>query len=188
MYVFIDMDGVLTAFAESAIKLITSVDPAAVLRGWPKGEYHMPTVLGISNDEFWGRIEAAGEEFWASMAPYPWAMQLYDDMLAFGKRIILTSPSRDPHCVAGKLRWMQGFFPAGKRFGNYIFTTSERKCLLAGPGRILLDDNPQNIKQWTEAGGHAVLVPQPWNAAEAVSPDEMLGYLVSQVAGKVGSA
>lgn len=181
MKVFIDMDGVLTAFIESAIELVTSVNADVVMRGWPEGEYDLPAVLGMTPTEFWNRIGEAGEDFWASLKPYPWAMELYNAMADVGERIILTSPSRDPRCASGKMLWLQQFFRSGKLFRDYIFATSERKYLLAGPKRILLDDSMKNVQQWMRVGGRAVLVPQPWNDAKPVAPDKMVEYLRERV-------
>jgi hypothetical protein len=37
------------------------------------------------------------------------------------------------------------------------------KHLLAGPGRLLIDDHPGNCHDWNESGGVSILFPRPWN-------------------------
>ena len=47
-------------------------------------------------------------------------------------------------------------------FRRYALTP--QKHLLAGPNRILIDDNDRNIEAFRAAGGIGILFPQPWNA------------------------
>ena len=66
-------------------------------------------------------------------------------------------------------------------FRDYLFAPSHQKQLLAGKNRILIDDSQRNVEQWKQAGGRAVLVPQPWNWADPVPQDAMADYLMGLV-------
>jgi len=69
-----------------------------------------------------------------------------------------------PYCIPGKRGWMKKYYRQLAR--NMIFTGA--KTLLAGTGRLLIDDNDENVKTVREAGESAVLVPRLWNSRLAM--------------------
>lgn len=178
---FIDMDGVLADFVESAVELVTGLQREIVMRGWPKGVHDMHVALKMGKDDFWHKIGEGGVHFWHRLRPYVWSMPMYKMLSELGSCIILSSPTRDPACAAGKMGWIQAHFAASasQTFREYVLAPAKQKQLLVGKHRILIDDNERNVRQWEAAGGRAVLVPQPWNHGEPVKQDDMALYLAS---------
>ena len=159
---FVDMDGVLCDFVGSACKLFGQPELAD---NWPLGQYDMGTALGCSTTDFWNRIKD-NPDFWAEMTPYPWYQELLDMIRASGFEVFIsTSPSFDPNSAKGKVAWLQKHY--GKRFRNY-FIGSE-KFVLAGPGRILIDDSGLQVDSFQAAGGRGCLFPRPWNSNHGLS-------------------
>lgn len=160
--IFLDMDGVVADFVGAACKVhgkeVEGVDCWNFFEKW-----------GISEDEFWEPVNAGGRDFWANLEPFPWFDELVSAVKAADKDFfVLTKPSRQASCLAGKLDWIHRHF--GSRFRNYIFAPD--KSPLAAPGRLLIDDSDDNVKGFREAGGVAYLFPQPWNASRQSASDD----------------
>jgi 5'(3')-deoxyribonucleotidase len=156
--VLIDMDGVLADFARHAL---AKFDRSDVYDSWPSGKYEIHEIIDMPQDEFWAELDKEGPEFWSSMPALPWALQLCEvvrDMV--GTFYIATSPSRAPASSMGKVHWLQNFFDP--RFRRYML--GSHKHLMAKPGVVLIDDSDEKCTNFIEAGGDAILFPQPWNS------------------------
>lgn len=145
--VFLDMDGVLTDFTGACEKL----------------SEHMMVWYAADRERFWKHITAAGTDFWSDM---PWmtggrelhsflkSSELHPTILS-----ALPSPERKIAMVnarKGKKEWLK------KEMGtlyanNAILCFRPEKALQSGVSRILIDDNQDNIREWEEAGGTAIL-------------------------------
>jgi hypothetical protein len=167
--IFLDMDGVLCDF----------IGPAAALHGrdaraldWAAGKgldlaAQTSKVFGLGLDAFWWPIHAAGEKFWAELELTPWASGragLVASALRLDDCVVLSRPSSCPTSAAGKALWLRRHFDGRFAVPSGAILCA-RKELLAGPGRVLIDDDDRNVAAWRAAGGAAVLLPQPWNAA-----------------------
>ena len=179
--IYLDLDGVMVDFVGASVQLLCPVGWEHIMKTWPKGEFDVWTVLGVSVDKFWAEIDREGMEFWRSLKPYPWAMELYNRLNELGKVVILTSPARSANSALGKILWMQDFFMEGMSFRDYMLVPSDLKYQLAAPGRILVDDAERNVRAFDQMGGQAVMVPQPWNYAEEPAAGEMAEYLAVNV-------
>lgn len=142
---------------------------AAMLASWEPGVFDCWPVLGLSSDkEMWDRLNAQPGCF-ANMRSYPWADELLRLVARTGEWMIASAPSRTASSASEKVTWMQRYF--GPDFRRYVLTV--HKELLAGPGRLLIDDSPSNCRKFTEAGGEAILFPRHWNAAHRHHGDPM---------------
>ena len=167
--IFVDMDGVLCDFVGEAMRLHGATYDEAT---WPRLEWAVEKVLDVTADQLWARIER--EEvlggFWCQLQPYPWLVSLLDLVGAFDFQFrIATSPSRSSRCPGQKAAWLYehlGIGPDRYHMGS-------AKHFLAGPGRILIDDNDTNCAKWREHGGTAFLFPQPWNSAHDQMGDRL---------------
>lgn len=157
--IFLDMDGTLVDFVGGVIELFGR-NEHEVLRDWPAGVYSIHEALGLDEDAMWRRIYALGPDFWAELKPYPWTRELHHFCSRRASVTILTKPSRDGSSAHGKISWLRRFF--GDKFRDYVVTP--RKPLLANGQRILVDDSDEECGKFRSAGGHSVLLPQPWNA------------------------
>lgn len=156
----IDVDGVLADFVGGVFRLF------GVEREFPD-QYSLPKHLGISDDEFWNRINLASPEFWENLDPYPWAHELYDHCSRIGSVILLTSPNRCPQCLAGKYAWMQKHF--GEKFSRFLIGPAKEMC--ARPDTVLIDDSESNCASFINHNGWAICFPQPWNRSEGDRSD-----------------
>lgn len=159
MLVFVDLDGVLADFVGGVCRKFGKPDPYT--RPEAQGEWGIEKLLGIEPAAFW---EPLGEEFWANLSPtHDWHSILSAAVAAAGDPAnvaLLTSPCETPGCLEGKKAWIANWLPEYRR--STIFCS--RKDLIAGPGKVLIDDSDANVRAWEGAGGTAVLVPRHWNA------------------------
>jgi hypothetical protein len=73
--------------------------------------------------------------------------------------MVVTDSSANMPGILGKNSWIRIMFGPDIK----VSYTSE-KHLLAGPGRLLIDDSPRNCERFAMFGGAALLFPRPWNA------------------------
>lgn len=166
-HIFLDMDGVLADFFHPALVRHGQPELAA---SWPRGVRDMAETLGLTWEAFWAPLVAEGPSFWADLPPLPWLEGLLaavDDLAPWS---VLTRPHAEPACVAGKLAWMNRHLAprtGSRHFEHFVLTRHKR--LLAGPGRVLVDDSEGMVASFREVGGEAVLFPQAWNAGHDVA-------------------
>jgi len=147
MKFFLDMDGVLTDFTGACEKL---------------GE-HMMLWYNSDKERFWKRITSAGPEFWSEMPWIAGGRDLHRFLIdsGFCPTILSALPNPDrkkasANARTGKIRWLRK--ELGPQYANNaILCFRPEKALQSGASRILIDDNPENIFEWEEAGGTGIL-------------------------------
>lgn len=184
--IFLDLDDVLNCFTMSALRHVgcpvgifdySRFDPAW---GWDivaaANKLHPSRVFTEAG--FWGAIR---REFWASVPPSRELSLVFQcaDYVGAENVCILSSPTLDPDCLAGKLEWIQRFLP--KRYQRQ-YLIGPRKHFCARPDALLIDDRDQNVKDFIACGGQAILMPRPWNSLNAVSNP---GVYVAKVLGRL---
>ena len=122
-----------------------------------------------------GRVnyESLDEEWWASMPAYPEAAKAVAEARTLAPTVrFLTGPVPSPSCYSGKAKWLLNFEPELKgRFNtlaNLIICPAADKALLAGPKRILVDDNADNVAAWNAAGGYGIHHNGDWGRTMAI--------------------
>ncbi len=98
-------------------------------------------------------------EWWASIPPCAGAKEFYDDLRAIGRVRFLTGVKKGSGCRIGKEDWLKTFVPE-RGWGislDMIPLASKDKWLVAAPGRILIDDREENIRDWIAYGGIGIL-------------------------------
>ena len=130
--IFVDMDGVLTDFDGHA-----RANGKFNEKGQPK----------------WDELDY---KWWVTMPAYPGMKGFYNELKGLGDVAILTAPAASHECVGAKAEWVV------KQWGKWslkdlFIAPAARKCQLARPNRILIDDREKNVKEWTEAGGIGIL-------------------------------
>lgn len=175
-HILIDMDGVLADFVGGVLTLFGWPEShQAKYDAWPKGEYDLAKVLGVSNSELWRVVQIEGTSFWKNLKACPEAEQLMVEI--YKSRIpftVVTSPSRDPLCAAGKVYWLQNFFD--KSFRSYFI--GSQKWLLAKEGVLLIDDYDVNCEAFSMHGGKAFTWPRPWNKYHAADRWKTLEFVL----------
>ena len=163
-HIFLDMGGVIVDFVSCALQVHSA---ESAIDRWPPGVWNIHEVLGISKDEFWAKMDAASATLWRDLDPYPWFEELVSMLREFASVTILSSPSRNPESASGKLHWLYRHLGKGRPFREFLL--SQRKYLLAAPGRVLIDDSDAHTREFREHGGQAIVFPQQWNSNHAVT-------------------
>lgn len=154
--IFLDIDGVLADFVGGAIERFQlPVKPDDVT--WD----FLPS-------ECWAHMDA---DFWAGLNPLPDCHKIVE-RLDVSKTWLLTSLPQTNRQAAGegKYKWVEKHLP---QFQHRLLFCVSRKSLWAHGAALLIDDHDANVNQFREAGGHAVLVPRPWNSGGVYSFDFM---------------
>lgn len=124
-----------------------------------------------TNEDFWPSIT---REMWASFPPsdeFGWLIGHAEALVGQENVFILTSPTRDPDSLAGKLEWIHKHCP---KFMYRQFLMGPPKHLCANPESLLVDDANHNVEAFRAAGGKTILVPRPWNTNWCMCPMGLL--------------
>jgi hypothetical protein len=136
---YCDLDGVLSDF-EGQFEKYTGQSPDEYEERYGK-------------TPFWNLIASIGEIYWSKMPMMPQGQLLWDYIKKY-KPTILSSPSREQHSKTGKSIWVNSHLdPVSK----LIFARAEQKSQYSGKNKILIDDRPDTISRWTQAGGIGIL-------------------------------
>lgn len=170
MKIILDMDECLSDFKGGACRL-HGVAKEEYMRSAPPLVWEAYTYLGLTVDDFWNPIHQQGERFWENLERLPWCHELVKlvNEVSKGNWIIATSPSRDPYCFSGKVKWLK------RVFGNHFdrFSIGSHKHFYAQKGSILIDDREANCEKFIEHGGDAILFPSHGNIAYRQREDPM---------------
>lgn len=150
---FLDLDGVLVDFVGGALRCHGAhIEPRDI-------RWNFDRQLNIDPATFW---DAFGHNFWRDL---DWTVEgrgllaLAESLFGKDNIVLLTSPCVTPGGVEGKVEWIKNNVPEYRR----RFFVGPPKHLVAGPGKLLLDDHDDNFNKFVEHGGSAVLLPRPWN-------------------------
>lgn len=148
------MDGVIADFTTAYLKLVNSKLSHDDVKDW-----HIFKYTGQTESEFWVTLGLADEQFWIDIPIYSYALNLIKDLRFIDDVTILTSVSEvAPLAATGKIKWLEKHV---KPMIPICIDTDKYKY--AYPGTILIDDKPDNVRQFINRGGKAYLFSQPWN-------------------------
>jgi hypothetical protein len=161
---FLDLDGVLVDFVGGALAAHGRTLPIADVR------WDFCTQIGfrgVDDPAFWAPL---GYDFWANLGWHADGRAIVGtvDRLFEGQVALLTSPCDTLGCAEGKREWVRRHLPEFSQ--RLLIGTS--KHLVAGPGKVLVDDHDANVAAFRCGGGRAVLVPRPWNTRCGETLDE----------------
>jgi hypothetical protein len=187
--ILLDMDCVMADFIRPAAALFglswEEVEPF-----WPRGRFLLlqnliPQALAAKTGApvewaeatFWKAIEGR-EGFWAQLPEFEWTRQLLGIVqLNTADWYVASAPSRCPRCISEKREWLHRLLDVDW-FDRLIPTP--HKELMAKPGVVLIDDNPDNCERFRAEGGDAVLFPAHHNVNHGRA-DSPLGYVAAQL-------
>jgi len=167
MRVYLDVDGVLADFQRAAH--VIHGQPWAFeepLREEVAGIWSLGEIWGISEDEFWEPINAAGAEFWRTLDFMPDAdtvIEIVERVVGRENVIPVTACIHHPSAAAGRVAWLQEQMPEYR--GEFFLGAAKHK--IVAPDVVLLDDADHNVERFAKAGGRVILYPRPWNSAYA---------------------
>ena len=171
--IFLDLDDVLNSFTMYALSSV----------GCPVSAHELEKF-----DPSWGFdiIKAANflhpegdftlESFWKKVKREVWATapisELFENLIEHcmwmvhkSNICILSSPTNDPECLAGKMEWIYTYCPEWLH-KQFLFGPPKHMC--ASEFSLLIDDSEANYTTFRLRGGHAILVPRPWNSLHEI--------------------
>lgn len=163
MRILLDMDEVLCDFVGGACRA-WGLTVEEVRQHWQVGQWDivqpLNRILGIGTEDFWQRIDQT-HNFWLYLEPLPWMGQVLELVRTVTDDwAIVTSPSRNPLCCAGKMQWLQRHL--GSTFRRFVFTG--HKEYLVGPNTVLVDDREATVRKFIEAGSDGIVFPAHHNS------------------------
>lgn len=161
MQIFLDLDGVVRDW-NTGIEELYDVD--FKMNSWDDWKM-LCTDLGISHSNFWN---SQTDDWWAEVPMYAHAQRLLQGLAKY-KPVICTSPTNTS--AGGTQKWIRKHMPEYFATNRYIITRSKK--FVAGPDKILIDDNDTHCEEWRDAGGKAILFPQPWNKSRGLTSDKV---------------
>lgn len=202
--IFLDCDGVLFDFTNAALRAHGVTEEQR--DSFPRGEYSLGKLLGISEALFWVPLD--GPEFWDVVPAYLGAVRFVAELhtmlrnrekrtgwtckINFCTMSSLDLPAFTNarfRALTTLMRDVNSFDPriCPHRFPLYI-AMHGTKGIYGGAGRLLVDDYPKNCMDFERAGGKAILVPMPWNTkskkASYDGPD--YGKLLRKIKKEIG--
>jgi hypothetical protein len=108
-----------------------------------------------NGDVHWGKVGALGD-FFASMPLMPGALDLWNIVPAWRRRILSSIPKSVT--VSGEQKRVAVRRHLVIPDEHVILVRGKRhKKAYAGSGRVLVDDWPDNVRDWNDAGGIGIL-------------------------------
>jgi len=172
-----DCDGVLCDFTGGVYDWFGVDREEWPKPGKPDIDNRIRDMIGVPVNVFWKSLTY---DFWMNLHPTDFGRRIWyplHDWLDSGRDLfILTNPvGRDS--IQARQDWIREHIgPSWVR--KTIFCGPKFVC--ANPDSILVDDLEKNVDLFRAAGGHAVLVPQPWNSLHDFEGDKA-EYVLQQV-------
>lgn len=189
--IFIDLDDTLNSFTMPVLRFF----------GCPVGvyDYHrFPVEVGYDMlaayeklkpeglptydvPTFWDRV---GRQVWASVPmsrEFDVILDLATQHVDQDRIGILTSPTKDPNCLAGKLDWIHMYLPS---WLWRQYSIGPRKHFCARADSLLIDDSDEQVNMFRKEGGQAILVPRPWNSLHGVNTAKHISAEFNRLFGK----
>lgn len=182
----IDLDGVLANFHKAIMKLHNKQDdPFDIPEN--RGKPDAPIYWGMTKNQFY---RDAGYDFWYNLEPteeFEEIIKLVMSKTDPENIAIATSPCSTKGCADGKIDWMKKHLPRSISLNNWLIGKPKHFC--ASSHSILVDDFDTNVNKFRQHGGHAILVPRPWNSSHNVycgiplesRPEFVIGTIAAKV-------
>jgi 5'(3')-deoxyribonucleotidase len=166
--IFLDMDGVLVDLHKPFAEHIGV--PYEML------SQHMDFSFLVKPVELlWKGLDI---QWWADLPWMPDGKQILtvcENMVGKDNVYICSHPANSIS-AAGKLQWIEGNLPDYS--SRYVLVKDKWTC--ASARTLLIDDHPDNILQFYQNGGAALLCPRRWNGNEQ---DDVAEHLLSMIEG-----
>ncbi len=155
--IFLDLDGCIANIGQAVANIYgIKLTPESEVK---YGNTLYKLMRLETKKEMWDVINAT-PDFWENIPPYSWCEALVDALQSIDEVQILTlSPKADANASTGKVKWVDKHLREKKLRVNIVHD----KYLLAGPGRVLIDDRNSHCKKFNKHGGKSILFAQPWN-------------------------
>ncbi len=179
--IFLDLDDVLNEFTMSTLRSfgcnIKAYDPKW---GWDivKAANNTHPTQGFTVPGFWNSLD---RDHWATRPKSEmcdWLIKKSADLVGRENVCILSSPTLDPDCLAGKLEWIHDNLPS---WMHRQYLIGPKKWFCANLNALLIDDCDQNVDEFRRHGGWAITVPRPWNQSHDCATQEWVRCGLNQI-------
>jgi len=165
----LDVDGVVCDLVGGVLRYYNRKLPKT--RG--DEAYDLSELLGYpcGNDMFWRHF---GYKFWSQLEKTVEADEIVDLACRWVGRsnvCFLTHPCDAEGCIAGKLEWLDMYYPD---IHCMLSCGEVRKEFCASPHSVLIDDKSENVDVFIKEGGNAFLFGRPWNRDWQLEDSNML--------------
>ncbi|HUW48066.1 MAG TPA: hypothetical protein VMW36_04900 [Patescibacteria group bacterium] len=173
---FLDLDGVVVDFM-AGIHKAAGVPYSYNEYPYELGKWDILGKIGVDSPLGFNLIDKlCSTEFWRELQTmHDHSIVKRSIISAFGSDVwdaktLLTTSMPNPGTPSGKMLWLQEH-----RMADDLIMTSWKtpKSIIAGPGRLLIDDCDKNINEWRANGGFGILVPRPWNSLHSLTGDSL---------------
>lgn len=178
--IFLDMDDVLNCFTMSALEYVGCGGDAVYnpRHGWNivAAINSLHPSMQFSEAGFWRAID---RKFWATIpksSECDWLLETCSSLVGRENVCILSAPTLDPDCLAGKMEWIYRFMPI---WMHRQFLIGPRKYFCARPDALLIDDRDRNVTDFYIHNGQAITMPRPWNRFHYI--ESIKEYVESQL-------
>jgi len=165
MKILLDMDGVLVDFVAGICKWFNKPYPYDLPES--KGVWDVDRLLGIRPEEFEFCLNNA--RFWRELLWTNDGTKIFNAAYKCAgeeNMFLITNPDGASYRYLGKADWVR------KNLGHLWLDRTimvKDKSLLAGPGRVLIDDKDSNVDDFLANGGEALLINRPWNELHSIA-------------------
>ena len=167
--IYCDMDGVLTNFQDHFIRYYhNEFRDTELYTNSPESFPEVPQAKKtqditdkLSKKNKYAITRKASKEYWSEMPWHPEGKKLWNLIKPFNP-IILSTPSASTESKEGKMAWVKKNLKistvilSDKKYQyveDNLFVPKEKENY----ERILIDDTPKKISEWTSAGGIGIL-------------------------------
>ena len=162
--VLLDIDGCMNHFIIEAMEKFgypVNYDEYEPACGWDMLKCMQKKYgVKVTPAEFWGSVK---REWWSESKTSDECFDIIaraEQLVGRENVCLLTAPTLDPECVAGKIEWIQSRMP---KWLQRQFLIGPRKHFCAREDHLLVDDADHNCIEFRQHGGQTILVPRPWN-------------------------
>lgn len=153
MRILIDFDGVITKTVQSWLvrynrDYFDNLIHTDIVR-WDIHEFAKPE-CGMAMYRYLDE-----EDFFLNLEPMEGVVEAFNELLAMGHDVIVTTAAQGKTALYDKIRWLKKNIP---NFDKHNVISAHRKDVVIGD--LLLDDGPHNLKAFP---GIACAFDQPWN-------------------------
>ena len=175
---FLDLDGVLVDFLRGALEACGAAD-----MDYPKGQYWIEEVLGVTRADMWSRFGDLERFFsdlkWHRDGPEIWRLASDVFYKSDGQLWLLSTAHDGGVGALGKVAWVTRNL--GAEWADRLILAWDKR-FAAGPDNLLVDDCPANVDAFRAYGGQAVLVPRIHNPAEGDAVDVVRAAFLEHLA------
>lgn len=163
---YVDMDGVVCNFIQSAIEAHQGISPVGDMVVSQVESWNFFEEVGMTWEEFFQPV-LEWKGFWEYIPAYSHAAEFLFGIDALVKESGLdvtvsfcSTPIDDPDCYSGKLKWLKshGFL----NLADNLMLVKDKNTLIRTDA-ILVDDRQETVDTWRAEGGMGVLYPRQWN-------------------------